>query len=107
MSQGKTINQLAKQLNIVPTTMSSWASKKDNFPRIIGTKGTITIHEDSEIELNGMYLSPKFTEDFAINDGFNCLDEFIDFFKIHYGLPFSGILIKWQLYDCAQGEPSC
>jgi hypothetical protein len=59
----------------------------------------ITIHEDSEIEVGGMYLSHKFAEDFSINDGFNCLDDFIDFFKNHYGLPFNGILISWRLYD--------
>lgn len=28
-------------------------------------------------------------------DGFNSTDEFINFFKTKYGLPFEGVLIKW------------
>ena len=62
----------------------------------------IIIHDeysDFAIEINGMDLSEKFKEGLAINDGFKSSDEFIDFFKKQYGLPFSGVLIEWRLKD--------
>ena len=32
----------------------------------------------------------------ANDDGFNNLNDFYDFFESRYGLPFEGILIKWN-----------
>lgn len=31
----------------------------------------------------------------ALADGFECITDFINFLKKHYGLPFEGVLIKW------------
>lgn len=40
-------------------------------------------------------LSYKQARELAWKDGFNLIDDFINFFKLRYGLPFQGVLIKW------------
>lgn len=53
--------------------------------------------DDSEIKLAEFSLDPNAKEKFAIADGFANYAEFLAFFKEVHGLPFEGVLIKW---DC-------
>lgn len=45
----------------------------------------------------GRYLEPlkDITIQFVKEDGFDTINEFYNFFKNNYGLPFEGVLIKW------------
>lgn len=36
-------------------------------------------------------------EKFAVADGFGSVDEFMEFFQGHYGLPFRGFLHEWVI----------
>lgn len=51
--------------------------------------------EDDRIIYNSMQLSPESASDFAKKDGFSSTDDFINFFRQQYGLPFMGVLIQW------------
>lgn len=51
------------------------------------------------IYINDVRLHPVHYHDFAKKDGFSFYDDFFAFFDEHYGLPFEGILIKWELQD--------
>ncbi len=42
-------------------------------------------------------LSGNRLDEFAKRDGFNDQQEFVQFFKHHYGLPFEGYLHTWKL----------
>ena len=57
----------------------------------------IIIHygDGIRLEKNGITMSFQEEEILAKKDGFECRDDFINFFKNHYGLPFKGVLIKW------------
>lgn len=51
--------------------------------------------EDDRIIYNSMQLSPESASDFAKKDDFSSTDDFINFFRQQYGLPFKGVLIQW------------
>jgi hypothetical protein len=55
----------------------------------------ITIGSCSMIIIQGRFLDFSEADSFARADGFGDIPEFVDFFEENYGLPFSGILIKW------------
>lgn len=50
---------------------------------------------DAGMKLNGVALAPARIHDIAINDGFDSVGEFREFFKTTYGFPFHGELITW------------
>lgn len=50
------------------------------------------------IEKIGVWIENKYcfdSNEFAKEDGFKNFTDFINFFKTKYGLPFTGVLIKW------------
>lgn len=49
------------------------------------------------VALDSVIVSDVGTRQLARADGFNTIDDFIAFFAGQYGLPFAGMLIKWEL----------
>lgn len=47
------------------------------------------------VSINGVPLLAREIRAVAIADGFTGANEFLNFFIDHYGLPFSGEIIKW------------
>ena len=56
---------------------------------------TISIEENHDIYIGIHSLNEKEKEKLAIDDGFENLNNFYDFFIEMHGLPFYGFLIKW------------
>ena len=52
--------------------------------------------EGGDILLNGDSLSCHAEREFSLADGFKSESEFYDFFRKNHGLPFWGLLIKWD-----------
>lgn len=48
------------------------------------------------VRVNGLHLTDRQIKALAIADGFETVEEFIEFFKSNHGLPFEGVLIKWE-----------
>lgn len=59
----------------------------------------IVITTDDLIEIGRHELDLADSQAFARADGFQRLDEFMDFFSHTYGLPFEGRLIKWEMTE--------
>lgn len=57
----------------------------------------VTIHATGQIELAGRYLPTPEMEAFARADGFADLEALLAWFRAEHGLPFTGILIEWNL----------
>lgn len=55
----------------------------------------IQIFDKNLIRLEGVSYGRRRVEQIARNDGFETVEEFIEFFQEHYGLPFEGLLITW------------
>lgn len=51
---------------------------------------------DKEIFMNGERLNIYQAELLAVEDGFNDIADFIEFFKVTHGLPFCGVSIYWE-----------
>lgn len=49
------------------------------------------------VKLNGDTLHSRQVGELARQDGFDSISEFKDFFRSHYGLPFYGELLRWEL----------
>jgi hypothetical protein len=45
--------------------------------------------------VGGRQLDLAQLETLASEDGFACIKDFLSFFKERYGLPFTGVLIRW------------
>lgn len=56
----------------------------------------IEIGELNTVVLAGKQLNWKQVNELAIADGFASADEFVQFFQDTHGLPFKGVLIKWE-----------
>ena len=56
----------------------------------------IRIEPVNSVTLAGQQLNQQQVNDLAIADGFASADEFVQFFQDNYGLPFEGVLIKWE-----------
>lgn len=54
----------------------------------------ITIYK--RVEVSGRWLTSGEVEKLAKADGFETVDQFFDFFRKEHGLPFRGLLIKWE-----------
>lgn len=48
------------------------------------------------VMLGGVAMSGKDVGELARADGFHSVSEFRDFFRAQYGLPFHGVLIRWE-----------
>ncbi|HLP07917.1 MAG TPA: ASCH domain-containing protein [Opitutaceae bacterium] len=57
----------------------------------------VTIHGTGQIEVAGCYLTTPEMEAFAKADGFADLEALLAWFRAEHGLPFTGILIEWNL----------
>lgn len=58
----------------------------------------LPIHLDAHgIEIGPDYLSPADAEKFAFDDGFPSEQAMLEWFDTTHGLPFDGILIRWNL----------
>jgi hypothetical protein len=53
------------------------------------------IERDGSIFLDKRQLDGKESDKMARADGFQTVDDFVSWFRDHYGLPFYGILIRW------------
>jgi hypothetical protein len=61
------------------------------------------VRYEPSISINGIDLSAKEMEHFARADGFNGLDDFMDFFSENYEMPFEGFVVEWDLAEQAEG----
>jgi len=50
------------------------------------------------------YMSAQELHEFAQADGFDTTEEFVEFFRSHYGLPFTGDVIYWGPVGTVQQE---
>ena len=57
----------------------------------------ILISDDYDIYLDEIELNFFDAWKLALRDGFKVQEDFFLFFKNHYGLPFKGLLIKWNV----------
>lgn len=57
----------------------------------------LILHATGQIELAGRYLTTPEMEAFARADGFADLEALLAWFRAEHGLPFTGILIEWNL----------
>ena len=48
-----------------------------------------------DVVVDGEVLTQRETQRFARDDGFQTIDEMLDFFRQHHGLPFRGDLVTW------------
>lgn len=48
------------------------------------------------IRLNGAMVFPHKLDEFIKADGFDRRYKFFEFFKLQYGLPFRGVVIRWE-----------
>ncbi len=62
---------------------------------------TISIDDDYEVRVGNRRLDADEIELLAEADGFHLAIEFLGFFEETHGLPFEGLLIRW---DRARGE---
>ena len=53
------------------------------------------IERDGSIFLDKKKLDGKESDKMARADGFQTVDDFVSWFRGHYGLPFYGVLIRW------------
>lgn len=53
------------------------------------------IYSEEEIYFGDVVLIGIEKEQFAKDDGFDCADDMVEWFKHQYGLPFSGYVIRW------------
>lgn len=65
--------------------------------RLIERVREVKIHATGQIELAGRYLTTPEMEAFARADGFADLAALLAWFHAEHGLPFTGILIEWNL----------
>lgn len=56
---------------------------------------TVEIHHDRFV-IGGQVPTPTSEWEFAKADGFNTPKDMLDWFAFEHGLPFKGIVIKWQ-----------
>lgn len=64
-------------------------------PICVGTE-PLEILADGSVMVGGQIIAGQELERLAIADGFADEQAFIEFFSTAYGLPFSGVLIKWK-----------
>ena len=55
----------------------------------------VSIYSSGGVRVGGQRLDDGQANEFAKSDGFASRDEFLDFFREHYGLPYRGVVIKW------------
>lgn len=58
----------------------------------------VEINRDSRgpvLRLDGEAINRVGAENLARNDGFSSLDDMVDWFEQHHGLPFRGVCIQW------------
>jgi hypothetical protein len=52
--------------------------------------------EWGKVNINGCDLDPQYQAELAERDGFDHVIDFFSFFRDVHGLPFEGILIRWE-----------
>lgn len=57
--------------------------------------------EDELLEVGSRTRGSSYAEDFAVADGFDHWDEMLEWFKKVHGLPFDGLLIRWDPIEAA------
>lgn len=57
----------------------------------------IMFTSDNGIEIDGVQLKLRQAQDLAVEDGFGSLVEMIAWHYAAHGLPFNGVLIRWEL----------
>lgn len=57
----------------------------------------VSIETDSRrIRIDGRRLGKRAARAFAVEAGFACIDDLLDYFQVRYGLKFEGICIAWD-----------
>ena len=64
--------------------------------RICASVRRFQIDKRGQVRVNGLKLVNWEVTYLAIGDGFASVQEFLDFFRIQYRLPFTGWLIRWR-----------
>lgn len=60
----------------------------------------LQMHDTLGIKLNDRWLTKEALTQLALADGFAAWDECLCFFREMHGLPFQGVLIKWEVAGC-------
>ena len=79
------------------TGRAYWSAQRVLREVILSRVREVTIHATGQIELAGRYLTTPEMEAFARADGFADLEALLAWFRAEHGLPFTGILIEWNL----------
>lgn len=100
----QTVRQEGKRTPVIGDTIDcrTWSGKPHHSNHMDICTGTIysvvrVVIESNAISVdNETYLSQVFMEDFARRDGFKDWNNLLHWFQDQYGLPFTGILIRWK-----------
>ena len=114
---GRKPHTIRKTARCVPGDMLSirrWAGKPYASPQLrvadawcTSLAGIVVSEKGLSIDLVPIGIDQATV--FAWNDGFDSLDEFISFFEVNYSLPFTGVVIRFALFEddghAADGVP--
>lgn len=96
-----TIRRIRKRPIEVGDTLYHWEKQRTPQRRKLGESvcirvTPIDIGGDGLVFLEGRFLSPKEVQELAIADGFNTVENFLNFFVSGYGTSFDGVVIGWE-----------
>ena len=108
-SKTQTIRKIRKRpIKLGDTLQLYWQQRTPNRELLLESKciaiSTVEIHDDcfiidDDIPTKGsarFCAYSRMMRDFAIADGFNDWEEMLNWLEKTHGLPFSGVLIKWE-----------
>ncbi len=104
----QTIRRVRKRPIKVGDTLQLYTGQRSKACRKLGEGRCVQVREirltaiGFSDRIEGEILSPQQRLRLANRDGFSTAAEFLAFFADHYGLPFEGVLIEWELE--AQGN---
>ena len=114
---GRKTQTIRKTARFVPGDLLSlrrWAGAAYRTPQLKISDGWCTSVAGIDVSEKGLSidfnpLGIDAATAFAWQDGFDSLDEFISFFEVNYSLPFTGYVIRFQLFEndghAADGVP--
>jgi len=102
----QTIRKKRKYPTKIGDTLYLYTGLRSKDSRLLRTvkcssMADVVIDRDG-VRFDGMMLHPLSAERLAVDDGFDTLEEMMDFFERVHGLPFEGEVIFWDLQDDAK-----
>lgn len=98
-SKTQTIRRMPKRKPRIGETAHCFAGLRTPKCRLLG-RWVITSVQDIHIDEEGLIMIDGQVVEFPLKlswaDGFGNDDQMIDWFRATHGLPFSGILVKWD-----------